>query len=128
MPKHNNKFIYTISFILLVGGIISLLILNLKGTNVYFLTVSEACSKEIKKGTRLRIFGQVKEIEKNIDTIKFKLVDKKIPKSWIWVKYNGFVPDTFRIGADVIIEGSFRDHIFFAQKLMTKCPSKYRSK
>ena len=45
----------------------------------------------------------------------------------MFVDYKGVVPDTFKDGAEVIVEGSvLSDGSFKARVLMTKCPSKYQ--
>ncbi len=44
------------------------------------------------------------------------------------VRYNGLPPDTFKDGAEVVVEGTFMPAGYFvAQTLMAKCPSKYES-
>jgi cytochrome c-type biogenesis protein CcmE len=44
------------------------------------------------------------------------------------VRYDGIdVPDLFRDGAEVVIEGGFVEGRFVAQKIMAKCPSKYEA-
>jgi cytochrome c-type biogenesis protein CcmE len=43
------------------------------------------------------------------------------------VSYTGTVPDLFRVGREVVVEGTLRDGTFVAKPgtLSTKCPSKY---
>jgi len=43
------------------------------------------------------------------------------------VRYTGSVPDLFRTGREVVVEGTLRDGTFVAKPgtLSTKCPSKY---
>jgi cytochrome c-type biogenesis protein CcmE len=41
------------------------------------------------------------------------------------VVYRGSVPDLFRTGRDVSVEGQLRNGVFVADKLVTRCPSKY---
>ncbi|MDQ3893881.1 MAG: cytochrome c maturation protein CcmE [Actinomycetota bacterium] len=43
------------------------------------------------------------------------------------VVYRGTVPDLFRLGRHVVVEGRMRDGVFVAKEdsLVTKCPSKY---
>jgi cytochrome c-type biogenesis protein CcmE len=43
------------------------------------------------------------------------------------VSYTGTVPDLFRVGREVVVEGSLRNGTFVAKPgtLSTKCPSKY---
>ena len=46
------------------------------------------------------------------------------------VLYRGSVPDLFRKGRDVVVEGRLRNGVFVAvpNTLVTKCPSKYAPK
>ena len=44
------------------------------------------------------------------------------------VVYRGSVPDLFRTGRDVSVEGKLQNGVFVADKLVTKCPSKYSPK
>jgi cytochrome c-type biogenesis protein CcmE len=43
------------------------------------------------------------------------------------VEYTGSVPDMFKTGREVVVEGSVRDGVFVGKpnSLSTKCPSKY---
>ncbi len=41
------------------------------------------------------------------------------------VSYKGLPPDMFTDGAEVIIEGEYKDELFAADNLMTKCASRY---
>ncbi len=43
------------------------------------------------------------------------------------VVYHGSVPDLFKTGRHVVVEGTLRDGVFVAKpgSLVTKCPSKY---
>jgi cytochrome c-type biogenesis protein CcmE len=46
------------------------------------------------------------------------------------VVYTGSVPDLFKVGREVRVEGKLRDGVFVAKRdsLRTKCPSKYTTK
>ena len=46
------------------------------------------------------------------------------------VVYTGTVPDLFRTGRDVVVDGRLRNGVFVAvpNTLVTKCPSKYSPK
>ena len=41
------------------------------------------------------------------------------------VVFHGTVPDLFKSGRDVVVEGRAKDGVFVAHSLVTKCPSKY---
>src|SRR4051812_35999180 len=45
-------------------------------------------------------------------------------------RYTGVVPDPFRAGREVIVEGSLKGGTFIGQRdsLVTKCPSKFQNK
>ena len=46
------------------------------------------------------------------------------------VVYHGSVPDLFKVGRHVVVDGSYRHGVFVAKRdsLVTKCPSKYSPK
>jgi cytochrome c-type biogenesis protein CcmE len=41
------------------------------------------------------------------------------------VVFHGTVPDLFKSGRDVVVEGRVKEGVFVANSLVTKCPSKY---
>ncbi len=61
--------------------------------------------------------------------LRFKLRDIKGTRS-VPVVYKGSVPDLFRSGRDVVVDGQLRNGVFVAvpDTLVTKCPSKYQPK
>ena len=105
------------------------------GKNVYLvallLNVSEALATPSDKLKAARLFGTVAEdglsrSETGRD-VKFRLEDQENKATTLWVEYTGAIPDTFKAGAEVIVEGGLRpDGSFQAKTLMTKCPSKYQ--
>jgi cytochrome c-type biogenesis protein CcmE len=61
--------------------------------------------------------------------LRFRLRDVKGTAS-VPVVYRGSVPDMFRTGRDISVDGHLRSGTFVGVKntLVTKCPSKYSSK
>jgi cytochrome c-type biogenesis protein CcmE len=61
--------------------------------------------------------------------LHFRLRDVK-GTATVPIVYTGSVPDLFRPGRDVVVEGHLRDGVFVAipGTLVTKCPSKYTPK
>jgi cytochrome c-type biogenesis protein CcmE len=61
--------------------------------------------------------------------LRFTLRDVK-GRATVPVLYHGTVPDLFRTGRDVVVDGRLRGGIFVAVpgSLLTKCPSKYSPK
>jgi cytochrome c-type biogenesis protein CcmE len=61
--------------------------------------------------------------------LRFRLRDVQGTAS-VPVVYTGSVPDLFRMGRDVVVDGRLRNGVFVAvpNTLVTKCPSKYSPK
>jgi len=61
--------------------------------------------------------------------LRFQLRDVK-GMTTISVVYKGSVPDLFKTGRDVVVDGRLRNGVFVAvpDTLVTKCPSKYAPK
>ena len=125
MAKKSGKNVYLVALLLFLGGVGYLAYSGFSENSVYFLNVSEALAKAA------RLFGTVAEdglsrSETGRD-VKFRLEDQENKATTLWVEYTGAIPDTFKAGAEVIVEGGLRpDGSFQAKTLMTKCPSKYQ--
>ena len=80
----------------------------------------------------ISLVGQVVgPIQRSGRTIRFRLKDVEGSSAVrLPVTYSGSVPDMFRVGRDVSLKGRLRNGTFVgaAGTLVTKCPSKYRSK
>jgi cytochrome c-type biogenesis protein CcmE len=61
-------------------------------------------------------------------TLDFRVRDRDGTAS-VPVRYSGIVPDPFRDGREVIVEGGMKDGTFQAERdsLVTKCPSKFQN-
>jgi cytochrome c-type biogenesis protein CcmE len=73
----------------------------------------------------------VAPVQRSGRTIRFRLKDVEGSSAVrLPVTYSGSVPDMFRVGRDVSLKGRLRNGTFVgaAGTLVTKCPSKYRSK
>jgi cytochrome c-type biogenesis protein CcmE len=121
-----SKPIIISSVILLVIGY--LIYTGLRDTMVFYLTVSEVLAKapqdltETQKVGGIVTAGSVQWEPKTLK-LSFKLEDKQ---AHVLVNYSGVVPDSFKPGAEVIVEGTYRgDGIFWATTIMPKCASKY---
>ena len=130
MARKKNTSMYIAALLLFLGGMGYLVYSGLSENSVYFLNVSEALAAPKEKLKAARLFGTVAEQDIVPATggpgVSFRLVDKDTPGQTLVVRYRGAVPDTFKAGAEVIVEGGMGgDGAFAAKTLMTKCPSKY---
>ncbi len=120
----------------IVGGVIISLTIGylvyagVRDTQVYYMTPTEVMAKgEAIYGQGVRISGRIEDGSINWDPreleLSFVLVDgkEKIP-----VHYHGVVPDTFKYGVEVVVEGKLAaGQPFEATNLLAKCPSKYEA-
>lgn len=127
--KKNNTAVYMLALICFLGAIGGLCYAGFSSNGAYFLNVGEAMAMEPSRLNKARLFGLVSSDNMTRDggTLSFFLADKDQIEQTIPVRYKGLVPDTFKAGAEVIVEGSMNalGH-FMAKTLMTKCPSKYQ--
>ena len=61
--------------------------------------------------------------------LSFVIADRDDPSKSVPVEYSGQVPDPFREGREVIVDGELVDGTLVAEKdsLITKCPSKFEA-
>ncbi|MFP5259694.1 MAG: cytochrome c maturation protein CcmE [Acidobacteriota bacterium] len=132
MAKKNNAPMYLVALTLFLGGLGYLLYSGLGENTSYFLNVSEALAMQPKELSKARLFGTVAEdgLTRPEDAlgVSFTLIDKDQAEKTIRVDFRGVVPDTFKPGVEVIVEGGVNpaSGAFAANTLMTKCPSKYQ--
>ncbi len=130
MAKKNSTPMYIVALLFFLSGAGYLVYSGLSENSIYFLNVSEALAVESDKLKAARLFGTVAAEDLTPSTqgpgVDFRLVDAENPSQTLLIHYRGAVPDTFKVGAEVIIEGGLTaDGVFTAKTLMTKCPSKY---
>ncbi len=120
----------------LIGGIIVILSIGYLGYTsfmsaaTYYYEVGEL----LEQGSSIydetvRVNGQVApgtvEQEAQGRILRFTIIDIEGEES-LPVIYQGVVPDTFKVGNEVVVEGQLNsDGIFQAHTLMPKCPSRY---
>ncbi|MEW6616466.1 MAG: cytochrome c maturation protein CcmE [Thermodesulfobacteriota bacterium] len=127
MEKRRRLKPIIISFII-VSVIGYLIYTGLRDTMTYYLTVSEVLAKssEIQNQT-VRVGGNVSPNSVKWDPKDLRLLFKmEDSKSSLNVDYRGVVPDSFKPGREVVVEGIYKDNgLFIATTIMPKCASKY---
>lgn len=120
--------LYVAAFVFFGAAIGWLCFAGFTEDSVYFLNVSEAKAAAPEKLKQARLFGVVADeaLDQSMSRVSFRLLDKDDPSLHIPVSYHGLVPDAFKPGAEVIVEGGMDSGAFMAKTLMTKCPSKYQ--
>ena len=115
---------YIIGFVV-ITVIIVWMLFSIKKTFTPYVTINRAK----KLGTTVQIKGNLVEKEQIIEQqgeLQFLLRDDE--NSIIKVIYNHAKPFNFEHANEIVCIGRYRDNKFYANKILTKCPSKYTNK
>ena len=120
---------FIIAAIVILGAVIYLVFANTQASAVYYMTVSELkhCTTCTVQSVRVAGIVRAGSVVRNDaqEQIAFTIVDGK---QMLPVSYSGVVPDIFRPGIQVVVEGHYSGQgPFKAQTLLAKCPSKFQS-
>ena len=108
----------------LVAACVGYLVYTASGTGVaYYRTVAEV--KARPGGDDVRVLGTAEDVHTGATPldVTFTAVQGayRMP-----VAYHGQVPDIFKNGVQVVVEGRMgSDGVFHADSLLTKCPSRF---
>ena len=98
----------------------------------YYLTVDSFLVEPQYHGRHVRLRGKVGQDKLVIDAQNLKADFHLLGEAKshdLPVSYHGAIPDIFKAGADVVVEGKLGpDGVFKADKVLTKCASKYDAK
>src|SRR5260370_31375084 len=132
-PSRRQRKPLPISFILgglaILGAVIYLVYANTQANAVYYLTVSElkSCSTCTTQSVRVAGIVQAGSIVRDDQKQEISFVISDSGRS-LPVVYSGVVPDIFRQGITVVVEGHYTGKgPFQAQTLLAKCPSKFQA-
>ncbi len=121
-----KKFLFVGTVVVIAFGLLAYLGASQFAT--YYITVSEYVEQaDTLAGERIRVSGQILEDTVEWNTAEFALSFTLVDgQATLPVVYHGVVPDTFEAATEIVVEGSADPQgIFLADKLITKCPSKY---
>jgi cytochrome c-type biogenesis protein CcmE len=80
-------------------------------------------------GQRLNVGGNVRSLTVDPRSLRYRFeIESRPPRPLAVVQadYQGLVPDTFKVGAEVVATGRLRsDRRLAVDTIMAKCPSKY---
>ena len=126
--KAKHKRLFFVSFgLALLGGAVALALVALQDTVTFFFTPSQAAERGVQPGQRVRLGGLVEEktIKKLADgvTIEFRVTDRA---KAVVVHYKGVLPDLFREGQGVVVQGAFQpEGSFTATTVLAKHDENY---
>ncbi|HTO56046.1 MAG TPA: cytochrome c maturation protein CcmE [Myxococcota bacterium] len=117
------------------AGVVIVLTLGASGEGTFryyadLAQFSNAPASELARAVRVHGFVAPGSIQKDLAAghVDFTVEDKA-KEHKLAVRYLGIdVPDMFKDGAEVVVEGRYETGTFMAERVMAKCPSKYEAK
>ena len=120
---------FLLAGIAILGAVLYLVYANTQANAAYYMTIPELkrCTTCATQSIRVAGIVQAGSIQRNDpqQMIKFSMMDGQ---QTLPVVYRGVVPDIFRPGIQVVVEGHYNGQDDFqALTLLAKCPSKFQS-
>ena len=122
-PKRKRFYIIfsAFTFFCFVVGII---LIALQDNILFFYSPSEILEKNLKQNEKVRLGGLVEENSVLRNDIKINFIITDLKKN-IEVSYEGILPDLFREGQGVIVNGYLKNNIFEASEVLAKHDENY---
>ena len=129
MTRKGKRLTLIIGALAVLGLAAGLMLFALRDNIVFFYTPSELATKQLAPGARLRIGGLVKEgsvVKGAGRDVTFVVTDKTKDLD---VAYTGVLPDLFREGQGVVVDGVLQpDGKFKADSVLAKHDERYMPK
>jgi cytochrome c-type biogenesis protein CcmE len=106
VTRKRRRLIYVVSGLVLLGGAAAIVLNVLSDNLVFFYSPSDLLTKQVPAGRQLRLGGLVAQgsVRRAVDgkSVTFDITDTA---HQIAVTYTGALPDLFREGQGVVVEG-----------------------
>ena len=127
MTRKRRRLVVVLLGLGMLGVASALMLAAFRDNLVFFMSPSELASKGSPAGRRLRLGGLVEQgsVARSADgrTILFKVTDLSRD---VAVRYSGLLPDLFREGQGVVVEGKLdADRVFEADTVLAKHDERY---
>ena len=126
----SGKLAIVFSILVVAAALGFLVYTGLSDNMVYYYHVDEFLLKAHSlNGEAVKVNGKVVTGSIQKQQMDYKFAIHGAPENLINVAYHGVVPDTFKDGSDVVVEGTYDAdaRTFHATTLLAKCPTKYES-
>ena len=128
--RHKQKLLTLIIVFIVIAGAVGLVLYALKQNINLFYSPSQINNNLAPLHHRIRLGGLVEKgsLRKDTESLKvtFSITDNK---SRIPVEYTGVLPDLFREGQSVVVEGKLdAQHHFAAEQVLAKHDEQYMPK
>jgi cytochrome c-type biogenesis protein CcmE len=124
----NGKTALVSSILVVIAALGFLVYTGLTDNMVYYYHVDEFLPKaSVLGGEIIKVNGKVKQGSIHKQEMDYSFLIHGSPQNLVSVNFHGVVPDTFKDGSDVVVEGKYDPAAqkFHATTLLAKCPTKY---
>ena len=125
MKRKHKRLTFVVISLCLLGAAAGLILTALEDNIVFFYSPTDLIEKKTHSGQRLRLGGLVAEnsVKKPGGGVTvFKVTDTA---KTVTVRYKGVLPDLFREGQGVVVEGRFEAGTFQAEEVLAKHDENY---
>ena len=122
-PRH-KRFALLGGLVATVGVIAALVLNPFQGNLVFFYSPSQVSANEAPSGRTFRIGGLVEDGSVKVDgtQVQFVVTDTA---TTVPVRYVGILPDLFKEGKGVVVQGQLQDGVFVAREVLAKHDENY---
>ncbi len=126
----NTQKKLSVAFLVLTAAVAYLCYAGVQAGRSFYLSVDEFLADAQYQPLRVRVHGAVGQeglsINPDDHSAAFFILGES---SKLKIRYSGPIPDTFKVGGEVVVVGRMNeDKSFQAEELLTKCASKYDMK
>lgn len=128
MTRRKRRLVLIAAAGLVLAAAVALILSALGDSIVFFRTPTEIAEKTVPPGARLRVGGLVRRgsVVREGAVVRFAVTDTARE---VGVRYAGLLPDLFREGQGVVIEGTLQpDGSFLADTVLAKHDERYMPK
>lgn len=127
-PKRKTRLMVALFLLVAVGGTTTALMLALEQNINMFYPPAQVVAGEAPAGETIRACGMVMEgsVQRAPDSLQVSFVLSDFQGSDFTVVYTGILPDLFREGQGILVQGELqRDGTFMAQEVLAKHDENY---
>tara|TARA_Y100000815_G_scaffold243143_1_gene240474 strand:+ start:52 stop:459 length:408 start_codon:yes stop_codon:yes gene_type:complete len=124
MTPKRKRFYIILSAFTFFFFVVGIILIALQDNILFFYSPSEILEKNLKQNEKVRLGGLVEENSVLRNDIKINFIITDLKKT-IEVSYEGILPDLFREGQGVIVNGYLKNNIFEASEVLAKHDENY---
>ena len=125
MKRKNKRLTFVMIALIFVGSAVALVLTAFEENIVFFFSPTDLESKKTPTKQRFRLGGLVAKasVKKQGGGItQFQVIDAT---NSVLVRYKGILPDLFREGQGVVVEGRLNGSVFQADEVLAKHDENY---